>query len=235
MKPAVAQASRLAVLLGSGGHAKVVLALARACGLEVVGVCDPALAATEATEWRGLPVLGSDDALEGVDPRQVSLLNGIGQTTGGSARQRIYEQTTGRGFRMPALVHPAAIVDPTVVLSDGVQVMAGVVLQPDVHVGENSIINTRASVDHDGRIGRHVHIAPGATLCGNVNVGDGAFIGAGATVVQQRRIGSGSFLCAGSLLSADLEEGKRWPIKRRPHDSVEQAHETSPETFRLKA
>jgi len=206
-------APRALVLLGAGGHAKVVLALARAAGWTVAGVCDPALAAEREARWRDVPVLGGDEALADLDPRTTALANGIGQTRAGAdgARGRVYAALAARGFRFPALVHPAAAVDPTAALDDGAQVMAGAVVQADCRIGRNSVVNTRASVDHDGEIGADVHVAPGATLCGAVRVGDGAFIGAGATVVPGVRIGARAFVAAGSLLARDLDADARWP------------------------
>ncbi|QTN24267.1 NeuD/PglB/VioB family sugar acetyltransferase [Rhizobacter sp. AJA081-3] len=199
-----------AILLGAGGHAKVVLALAQLLGWQVVGVSDPAIAAQGLLNWRGLPVL-DDQRLAGMAPGSVELLNGVGQTTGGGVRQRLFDAFTLRGFRFPALVHPAAIVDPSARVADGVQVMAGAVIQADTQIGANSIVNTRAGIDHDATLGAHVHVAPGATLCGSVQLGDGAFVGAGATVVQGVRLGRGAFLAAGALLARDLPDAGRWP------------------------
>jgi len=206
------QETRSVVLLGAGGHAKVVLSLVHALGWHVTGVCDPAFStAQEAREWRGVPILGDDAALLCLDPRAVALLNGVGQTTGGGTRQNLFEACKARGFHFPALVHPSASVDPSASLDEGVQVMAGAVIQADSRVGVNTIVNTRASVDHDGVIGAHVHIAPGATLCGGVQVGDGAFIGAGATVAPSLYVGRSAFLVAGALLSRNLPDARRWP------------------------
>ena len=193
------------VLIGAGGHAKVVLALARALGREVVGVCDPALARDGITCWRDVPVLGSDEALAAWSPDRVELINGIGQLPQGAPwRLRVHEHFTQRGFRFPALVHPAAWVDQTATLAAGVQVMAGAMLQADVTVGEYTVINTGARIDHDCLIGRHVHVAPGATLCGSVTVDAGAFIGAGATVIHGIRIGRNAVVGAGVTLVRDL-------------------------------
>lgn len=200
------------VLLGAGGHAKVVLALLHSLGWRVAGVCDPQLVQQGVAHWRGLPVLGGDEVLDAHDPGRTALANGIGQiVAGSSARVRAYEAMRVRGFAFPALVHPAAVVDASVRLADGVQVMAGAVLQADATIGEDSIVNTRASVDHDCIVGRHVHIAPGATLSGAVRVEDRAFVGAGATVVQGLRIGADAFLCAGALLPRPLGARERWP------------------------
>jgi UDP-perosamine 4-acetyltransferase len=212
MSPDAKQAGT-AILLGAGGHAKVVLTLARALGWHVIGVCDPAWAGEREADWRGVPVLGDDGALASVDARVVGLINGVGQTTGDGARRRLYETWSARGFTFPVLVHPSAVVDPTATLQAGCQVMAGAVVQADSHIGVNTIINTRASVDHDGLLGAHVHVAPGATLCGGVQVHDGAFIGAGATVAPGRSVGRGAFVAAGALVARDLGEGSRWPTR----------------------
>ena len=203
--------TRPLILLGAGGHAKVALSLARAAGWAMLGVCDPELAQQDLREWRGLRVLGGDEALADVDPTQVGLLNGVGQAVGGGPRQRLFDELAQRRFRFPALVHPAATVDPSAALDDGVQIMAGAIVQADSRIGRNTIVNTRASVDHDCVLGPHVHIAPGATLCGSVRVDDGAFVGAGATVVQGLRIGSRAFVEAGAVLVRDLGERQRWP------------------------
>lgn len=198
-----------AILLGGGGHGRVVLALARAAGMAVAGVCDPALA--EGSLWQGVPVLGDDHALDGRDPTALVLLNGLGRMPGSTARARLQALWEARGAAFPPLVHPAAWVAPDALLGPGAQIMAGAVVQPGCRIGAGSIVNTRAGLDHDGTLGADVHLAPGATLCGGVSVGDGAFIGAGATVIQGLRIGAGARVPAGALLTRDLAPGERFP------------------------
>lgn len=197
-------ATRPLVLLGAGGHARVLAALARAAGHNVLGVCDPALAVDGVSNWETLDVLGDDGALDRLPPDRIVLMLGVGQLVEGTLRERLYASWRARGYDFPALVHPTAWVAPGVVLGDGVQVMAGAVIQPGCEVGDNSIINTRVGVDHDCHIGRNVHVAPGATLCGTVKVEDGAFIGAGATVIQGVRIGGRAVVGAGVTLVRDL-------------------------------
>lgn len=192
------------VLIGAGGHARVLAALARAAGRPVLGVCDPALAADAMSRWEDLDVLGDDGALDRLPPDRVALALGIGQLATGNLRERLHAAWRARGYDFPALVHPTAWIAPGVVMGDGVQVMAGAVIQPGCEIGANSIVNTRAGVDHDCRIGRDVHVAPGATLCGTVTVEDGAFIGAGATVIQGLRVGARAVVGAGVTLAQDL-------------------------------
>lgn len=193
------------ILLGAGGHARVLLALARAAGHKVLGVCDPRLGADGKQRWEGLNVLGDDAALERYRPSEVQLILGVGQLTAGTLRERLYGTWRDRGYLFPVLIHPTAWLAPDVSLAAGVQVMAGAVVQPGCKVGENSVLNTRAGIDHDCQIGMNVHIAPGATLCGSVSVGRGAFIGAGAVVIQGIRIGERAVVGAGVTLVRDLK------------------------------
>lgn len=192
------------VIIGAGGHAKVLLSLIWAANLEVLGVCDPVLFAQKNNHWRGIKVLGSDEAISQMDPASVGLVNGIGQLVGGSRRQKIFLDFKKKNFNFPILVHPAAWVDPTAVLGEGVQVMAGAIIQADVKIGANSIINTKASVDHDCKVGFHVHIAPGATLCGDVQVFDRAFIASGSTIIQGLTVGEEAIVGAGAVLTRSL-------------------------------
>ncbi|WP_406821263.1 acetyltransferase [Pseudomonas sp. KnCO4] len=192
------------VFLGAGGHAKVLLSLTQACGYDIRGVCDPGLAKHGVKQWRGIEVLGGDDALEQFAPGSVELVNGVGQVVGSTLRRLIFERARDRGFYFPPLVHPTVWLDGSVVLEEGAQVMAGVILQPDVIVGCNTVVNTSASVDHDCRLGAHVHVAPGVTLCGGVDVSVGAFIGSGSTVIQGVVIGEGAVVGAGTVVVRDV-------------------------------
>jgi sugar O-acyltransferase (sialic acid O-acetyltransferase NeuD family) len=195
------------ILIGAGGHGCVILALARAAGMDVNAVSDPVLTTAGQKTWEGLEVLAQDAAIEQMPAEHVQLLLGMGQLPKGTRREDLFSTWRRRGYRFPVLVHPHAWVAPGSRLAEGVQIMAGAVVQPGCSIGENSIVNTAAGVDHDCTIGSHVHIAPGATLCGGVQVDEGAFIGAGAVVIQGIRIGARAVVGAGTTVLRDLGSG----------------------------
>ena len=196
------------IVLGSGGHARVVLDVLRLLGREIVGLTteDRALFGSDVF---GCRVLGSDEALAAYAPEQVRLVNAIGSAHSMDARKSLFEKIRARGFAFAQVIHPSAIIARDAVLGEGVHVMAGAVLQPGVSVGANTIVNTRASVDHDCMIGAHVHIAPGCTLSGNVSVGDDSHIGAGATIIQGRHIGKRCLVAAGAVVIHGVMDGER--------------------------
>jgi sugar O-acyltransferase (sialic acid O-acetyltransferase NeuD family) len=191
------------ILIGSGGHAKVLAAALLATSVEVLGLTD-----INPQRWGsfvcGFKVLGDDGILLQYSPRTVCLANGIGAMGLPVERRRVYEKYKALGFTFSSIVHPSAVISSEVELSEGVQVMAGAVIQPGVRIGENSIVNTGATVDHDCEIGPHVHLAPGVALCGGVRVGAGTHIGAGATVIQNVQIGSDSVVGAGAVVLKDF-------------------------------
>lgn len=191
------------ILIGAGGHARVVQELAELCGANIVGVCDPKFEDTAEQQWNGLRVLGGDAYLAETDPTSVLLLNGVGMLPGNGIRKTVYDRFTQMGFRFPPLLHPFAWVSTSASICDGAQIMAGVVVQPGARIGENTIVNTRSSIDHDSYLGANCHLAPGAILCGDVRIGDSSFIGAGATVVQAVIVAPGRVIKAGSLTTRD--------------------------------
>jgi len=154
--------------------------------------------------WHGLKALGGDEYLSEVNPQEVFLLNGIGMMPGNRIRQVVFERFTGKGFQFPSLVHPFAWLSRQASIGEGVQVLAGCVVQPGASIGANTIINTRSSVDHDSVLGEHSHLAPGATLCGDVRIGSGSFIGAGAIITQGVTVAPGTFIKAGSLTAKNV-------------------------------
>lgn len=76
-------------------------------------------------------------------------------------------------------------------------------------LGENSIINSRASIDHDCCIGNHVHMAPGVTLSENVEVEDLTHIGTGVVVIQGIQIGRKSIIGAGVTITKNVPDNSK--------------------------
>ena len=181
----------------------MLLDILRIRAVQVLGITDPD-PNTVMKRVLGVPVLGSDRAVLDHDPGSVLLVNGLGSTRDTTHRRRLFDSFIARGYGFAGIVHPSAVLSTTVLLSEGIQIMAGAVVQPGTTLGENVIVNTRASVDHDCVIEAHVHVAPGATLSGGVTVRAGAHIGTGATVIEGITIGSQAVVGAGAVVLRDV-------------------------------
>ena len=154
-------------------------------------------------------MLGGDEVLKELSASEVQLVNGIGSIGPTHVARRRLSARQGGGLHFAQVVHPSAVVSRSATLGEGVQVMAGCVIQTGADIGANSIVNTRAAVDHDCKIGETVHIAPGVTLSGNVRVGDRTHIGTGAVVIQGISIGEDSLVAAGAVVYRDLPAKSR--------------------------
>ena len=193
------------ILVGGGGHARVLLSTLLQRGKSVIGFISPD---DMGGMLLGIPHIGGDEAAFAYDPTQVLLVNGVGSVATISNRLRVYEYFRNRGYCFASVIHASAIVAPEAELADGVQIMAGAILQTGCVVEEDCIINTGAQIDHDCVIRAHAHIAPGAVLSGNVHVGMRAHVGAGATVIQGVRIGNDSVVGAGAVVLSDVPESR---------------------------
>ena len=193
------------IVFGCGGHAAVVIEALKASGAKLLAAADDDLAKV-GKHIAGLEIIGNREAVRAHEPSTVLLANGIGSKGNPRDREALFEWFKQEGYEFVTVVHPSTVIASDVELGEGVQIMAGAVIQPRCRIGENSIINTRAGIDHDGRIGRHVHVAPGATVCGDVSVGDGCHVGAGATVIQGVRLAASCIVGAGAVVVSSWTE-----------------------------
>ena len=193
------------VIIGAGGHGKVVLDILRCAGVHTVVAfldADPSL---RGSLVGGVPVLGAINqlsrlALQGV--RHAVIAIGDNRT-----RRQIGQRVREQGFELADAVHPSAVVSRSAIVGRGVVIAANAVICAEARVGELAIVNTSAVVDHECQLGVAAHIAPGARLAGRVSVGDEAFVGLGANVIQCLVIGRGATIGAGAVVTKDVPAG----------------------------
>jgi UDP-3-O-[3-hydroxymyristoyl] glucosamine N-acyltransferase len=77
---------------------------------------------------------------------EIELANGIGSLPGKKNRWKLADKMRMQGYSFATIVHPSSIIAPDVFLEEGVQVMAGVVIQS---IGKNSIIAASSVVYRD--------------------------------------------------------------------------------------
>lgn len=206
------------VVIGGGGHATVVADALLQAGARVLGfVTAPSGPLTQTL--LGLPLLGDEGALAGLDPTSVRLVNGIGSTGADAAdplRRRVQQRLESDGWQFASVLHPAATISPHARIDAGAQVLAGAIVQACAHIAEGTIVNTRAVVEHHARIGAFTHVAPGAVICGQVEVGEACHVGAGASLRQGIRLGAHVVVGLGAAVIADVPAGVVVGVPARP-------------------
>ena len=202
----VADRNRTKVLLvGAGGHARVLLDVLLADDREVVGA---AARGTTGPLADGVPMLGSDEEAPGIAREQGvdQICVAIGDN---AVRRRISQSLEAAGLQLVSTIHPSAVVAGSVHLAGGVQILPAVVVNARARLGKGTIVNSGAVIEHDARIGEYCHIAPGAVLGGDVVVGDGTLLGIGSRVVPGVTIGREAVVGAGATVIRDVPDGHR--------------------------
>ena len=200
--------SRPVIVVGAGGHSAVIISSIQRLGLEILGATSRDN--QKGVQILGVSVIGNDEEISAWAPTDIMLANGIGMVAAGqSNRQRCAEKMRNLGFQFCTIVDPTAVTASQVILAEGVQILAGAVVQPRTSIGRDSIINTGARIDHDCEIEMECHICPGVTLAGRVKVSRGSMFGAGATVIPGITIGEGSLIGAGSVVCSDVPPGSQ--------------------------
>jgi len=184
------------VVMGAGGHAKVVVATLLDLGLTVSAVLDDD-PGRQGGRLLGLTVAGP---IAGSPTAGQPAILAVGDN---AVRRRMGSEME---CRWQTVVHPTAYVHASVRLGEGTFVAAGAVIQPDVTIGPHCIVNTGATIDHDCVVGGCAHIAPGAHLAGNVRLGEGALVGLGAGITPGVSIGDWAVLGAGATAVSDLAD-----------------------------
>lgn len=196
------------ILIGAGGHARVLISSLNALQREIIGILSPDTTLI-GQSIAGIRILGNDDKVRDYVPDSVELVNGLGSVALLEKRKDIYIKFTKDGYKFANVIHPTATVMDNVQLGEGAQIMAGAIVQTGCQIGDNAIINTGAVVDHDCIVGAHVHIAPGAVISGGVEIGAMTHIGTGATIIQGIKIGNGAIIGAGTVVIKDIPHGKK--------------------------
>lgn len=190
------------LVLGAGGHGKVVADILLASGQDVSGFLDDNPSA-HGTQILGLPVLGCISDYPQYEP--VGLIMGVGNNL---IRRAIVERLRLDTSPLWVMaVHPRAVVSPFVQLGPGTVIMAGAIINADVCIRSQAIVNTGATIDHDCRIGDYAHIGPGANLAGGVNIGDRTLVGVGAVITPYHTVGTDVIIGAGAVVVGDVPPG----------------------------
>lgn len=193
------EGSKRIVVIGAGGHGKVVVSTLQAAGVTVDAVYDD-----NQLRWGqqilGVPVQGPISEIV-ANPHRFKGIVGIGDAV---TRERMVESLP---IEWLTAIHPTAVIHPSVKIGQGTVVFAGAVVQPNAAVGQHVIVNTSASIDHDCVIGDFVGIGPGTHLSGTVQVGDRCLLGTGSCVLPNIRIGTDATIGAGTVVIRDTPSG----------------------------
>lgn len=201
-----------AIIIGNGGHAKVLKEILELNSIDLAGVIDNDQSCKDPL------YIGNDDNFLDIASQYQDclLVNGIGSIRRPELRKKIFIRYKNLGFSFLTLMHPSAIISPNATIGEGAQIMAGCVIQTGCTIGQNVIINTASTLDHDCTVGRHTHIAPGCVFSGNVHLGEACHIGPSSIFIQSLRVGDNVFVSAGSVVIKNVTANAT--VKHKPKE-----------------
>ncbi len=197
------------VVVGGGGHGRVCIDLLRLNPqYTIAGLVDDGMEVGQ--DVLGVPVLG------GLDDLPEIFNNGVGKAVMAIAsilnlpfREELLARIREIGFEIPTLIHPSAIIEPSVRIGQGVQVLAGAIVGSAAELHHDCVVNHGSIVSHDCIIRRNAHLAPGCILAGAVEIGSNSLMGMGATAYMWVKVGDNAIVHNGLNLFHDVANGAR--------------------------
>ena len=109
--------------------------------------------------------------------------------------------------RFATLVHPSASVSRYSSLGRGVVVMPGVVISPNVHVGDFVLIHSNSLIGHDAAVEDYCFLANCSSVGSTVKIGKGAYIGSNSSIRENIIIGENALVGLGAVVTRNVPSG----------------------------
>lgn len=197
------------IVIGSGGHAKVVIDIIHEMNdYEIIGITSKSLKSD--TSFCGYPVLGEDNILNSfINDKNIFAAMGLGGYKDNYLRERVFRFVKGIGFNFINVVHPSANISKTVTMGEGNVFFPGVVVNTDVKLGNNIVVATGSTIDHETIVNDHVLISAGVTVGAYSVLEEGALLALGSKIISGVTIGSYSLVAAGAVVVNNIGQNQR--------------------------
>ena len=187
--------SKNLLILGCGGHSKVVTEVAELIGFKSISYLD--------NDNNKNIFLDREVSNSVVENYQEYFFVAIGDN---ALRESVFNQFKRKNKNaIPvSLIHPSSIISPRCLIGNGTLIMPLCVINSCTKIGDGVVINTNTSVDHDNCLKNFSSLAPGVTTGGNVFIGERSAISLGASITPGIKIGEDVVVGASSLVTKDI-------------------------------
>ncbi len=189
------------IVLGAGGHAKVLIEILIKRKIEVLGL---SIKSTHKPEENNYRLFSDDEVMRKFSPEEINLVNGVGSMPNHNDRYDLSRTYAEKGYNFISISHPTSIISSEVKIFEGAQILAGTFIGSGSSIGTGTIINSQSSIDHDCEIQEYCHIAPGVTCSGHVKIGNFVHVSPGVTVINNIKIGDNSIINPGVILTDNV-------------------------------
>ncbi len=193
------------VIIGASGFAREMYDLALTCfandpNFKVKGFLSDGPSNIEAM---GYPAVLGKVAEYDIQPDDVFFC-GIGKVID---RKKTVEIILSKGGKFINLIHPTAVISPSVKLGIGVGIKAFCVLASDVTVEDFTFMQSSVIMGHDVHIGKFCQINSFAFFAGYSRVHDLVSINAGVKLIQKAVVEEGAIVGMGSVVLNKVKKG----------------------------
>jgi sugar O-acyltransferase (sialic acid O-acetyltransferase NeuD family) len=205
-QPFYKKKSNNVVIIGSSGHAKVVIdIIEKEDKYVIVGLIDTFKQIGETSY--GYPILGSEESLPAL-VKSYNLRGGFIAIGDNWQRYLMAEKikTMLPEFLFISTIHPSAQIARGVTIERGSILIAGAIANSDSKVGNFCILNTKASLGHDSIMEDFSSLSSNATIGANVRIGAFSAISLGANILSNRSVGKHTVVGAGALVYDDIPD-----------------------------
>lgn len=145
------------LIIGAGGHGKVVAEIARILGYSRIDYLDD----------KSPEAVGKLDQMENVALTYGAVIVSIGNLP---LRKEIQERLESVNAPLVSLIHPNAYVSPSALICEGTIILPGAIVHSNVKIGKGCIVSIGALIDHDAVIDDYCHINTGAVIGAGANI-----------------------------------------------------------------
>lgn len=184
------------IIIGAGGHGKVIADIAYSNGYKEISFIDDTK-----KSFDNYQVVGTTKDIDKFDSNKYEFIIAIGNN---KIRKKIQKKLISKGLNVTTLIHPSAVISPSVIIRKGTVIMANCVINAGSIIGEGCIINTASTIDHDCIIHDYVHISPGVHIAGTVEIKERTWIGIGSSIKNNIKICEDCIFGAGSVVIKDI-------------------------------
>lgn len=191
------------VIIGAGGHAKVIADIIEKSGDEIVGFLDDnkEIGTTIINEYKVIGDLNNRFTMA-VTKENLEFIIAIGDN------KKREEISHSPNLKFYTAIHPSAQIGLDVRIEEGTVIMANSCINSSARIGKHCIINTGAIIEHDNIIEDFVHISPNTSLGGTVKIGESTHVGIGSIVKNNITICKNCTIGAGAVVVKNIiEEG----------------------------
>jgi len=189
--------SKRLLIIGCGGHSKVITDIAEAMGFEDISYLN--------TLGGSKTFMERDVVHREPEHYRDYFFVAIGDN---ASRERVFTKfSNDNPNAIPvSLIHPSSIITQRCSIDGGTVVMPLCVVNSSTTIGKGVIVNTRSSIDHDSCLKNFSSLAPGVSMGGNVYLGERSAISIGASVKHGIHIGKDVVVGGASLVLKNVED-----------------------------